>query len=166
VQEKDAMAGPLQSVSTPEDQAAFWFLNTLVIFVTATAATEGAFSVYRQIAPPGFATPYHTHAAYGEGFYVLEGEVTFFCDGKKTVLRDGGFIYMPGSLAHGFRVSGDGPATMVIVSPAQGTFGSFVREMGEPATTKELPPPSPLDFARLDVVSAKWGSTLIGPLPE
>ncbi len=159
------MSSPVQGVSTAEDQEAFWFLNTLVILVTAKDATEGAFSVYRQIAPPGFATPYHTHAAYGEGFYVLEGEVTFFCDGEKTVLRDGGFIYMPGTLAHGFRVSGDGPATMVIVSPPAGTFGAFVREMGEPATTKTLPTPAPLDFARLGAVSAKWGSTLIGPLP-
>ena len=64
----------------PQD---FWFLNTLVTFVTTTADTEGAFFIYHQVAPSGFATPLHTHAAYGEGFYVLEGEVTFFHGEKK-----------------------------------------------------------------------------------
>jgi mannose-6-phosphate isomerase-like protein (cupin superfamily) len=160
------MSNPSQSASTAEEQTAYWFLNTLIIFVADLTASEGAFSIYRQVAPLGFATPYHTHAAYGEAFYVLQGEVTFFCDGVKTVLRDGGCIYMPGSLPHGFRVSGEGAATMMIVSPPEGTFGAFVKEMGEPASSHELPVPSPPDFARLGAVSAKYGSTMVGPLPD
>ena len=152
----------LQSVSEPQR---FWFINSHITFVADTLGTEGAFSVYRQIAPAGFATPFHTHDAYGEGFYVLDGEVTFFCGGEKTVLGRGGFIYLPGTEAHGFRVSGDVPATMMIVSPPQSTFGAFVREMGEPATSDELPVPSSPDFARLGMLSAKYGSTILGPLP-
>jgi quercetin dioxygenase-like cupin family protein len=56
--------------------AAFWFLNSLVTIVADAALSGGSLAIYRQVAPPGFATPYHTHEAYGEGFYVLEGEVT------------------------------------------------------------------------------------------
>jgi quercetin dioxygenase-like cupin family protein len=157
--------------SSPRDAAAeplerFWFLNSLVTFLADTASTDGAFSIYRQLLPPGFATPYHTHEAYGEGFSVLDGEVTFFCNGQKTVLRKGGFVYLPGSQPHGFRASNDRPATIIIVSPPKSTFGAFVREMGDPATSDELPAPSQLDFARLGAVSAKYGSTILGPLPE
>jgi quercetin dioxygenase-like cupin family protein len=148
-----------------EEASAFWFINSLITFVTNPEVTEGAFSIYRQLMPPGFATPYHTHAAYGEGFYVLDGEVTFFLDGKKTVLTGGGFIYLPGHMAHGFRVSSEVPATMMIVSPPHGTFAAFVKEMGQPATSNELPPPSPPDFARLTMLGEKYGSTLLGPLP-
>ena len=160
------------SISSPqddpkvEDRPAFWFINSLVTFLADTKATEGHFSIYRQVAPSGFATPYHTHEAYGEGFSVLDGEVTFFCNGEKTVLGRGGFIYIPGTQPHGFRVSSGGAATMIIVSPPESTFGAFVREMGEPATSHELPVPSQPDFARLGAVSAKYGSTLLGPLPE
>jgi quercetin dioxygenase-like cupin family protein len=143
----------------------FWFLNSLVILIADAALTQGSFAMYRQVAPPGFATPYHTHEAYGEGFCVLDGEVTFFCNGNKTVLGKQGFIFMPGNQPHGFRVSGDGPATMMIVSPPESTFGAFVREMGEPATSQVLPAPSKPDFARLAELSAKYGSRIFGPLP-
>ncbi len=157
---------PSQVQSTADGPRDFWFINSLVTIVADSAATEASFCMYRQVAPPGFATPYHTHEAYGEGFYVLDGEVTFFCDGKKTVLGAGGFIYLAGTQPHGFRVSGDGPATMMIVSPPQSTFGAFVREMGEPATSDELPAPVRPDFARLGMLSAKYGSSTLGPLPE
>jgi quercetin dioxygenase-like cupin family protein len=160
------MSMPSQGHSVAEGSPEFWFINSLVTLVADAAATEGSFCMYRQVAPSGYATPYHTHEAYGEGFYVLDGEVTFFCDGKKTVLGEGGFIYLPGTQPHGFRVSGDGPATMMIVSPPQSTFGAFVTEMGEPATYHQLPAPSRPDFARLGMLSAKYGSSTLGPLPE
>ena len=144
----------------------FWFLNTLVTLVATAADTGGTFCVYHQVAPSGFATPLHTHAAYGEGFYVLDGEVTFFHGGEKIVLGKDGFVFIPGTQAHGFRVSSDTSATMMIVSPPQSTFGSFVKEAGEPATSDQLPTPSPPDFARIGALSAKYGSTLLGPLPE
>ena len=43
----------------------YWFINSLVTMVTDGATTEGAFAIYQQVGPPGFATPYHTHEAYG-----------------------------------------------------------------------------------------------------
>ncbi len=155
------------SLPVPDTAApSFWFLNTLVTLVANPASTDGSFSIYHQVAPAGFATPYHTHAAYGEGFYVLEGEVAFFSEGTKTVLGAGGFVFLPGTLPHGFRVGRDAPATMLIVSPPTSTFGAFVREMGEPATTRELPVPSQPDFAKLGAISAKHGSIFVGPLPD
>ena len=149
-----------------EENVDFWFIGSLVSVVADSATTGGAFSIYRQLAPSGFATPLHTHAAYGEGFYVLDGEVTFFRDGEKTICNKGGFIFLPGTQPHGFCVSGEGPATMMIVSPPESTFGAFVREMGEPATSHELPTPSKPDFARLGILSAKYGSSILGPLPD
>ena len=152
--------------STAQDPPAFWFIKSLVTFVADPTTTDGSFCICKQIAPPGFETPYHTHEAYGEGFCVLEGEVTFFCDGRKTVLGTGEFIYLPGNLPHGFRVSGEAPAAMMIISPPNSTFSAFVREMGEPATSNELPVPTPPDFAKLGVLSAKYGSRTLGPLPD
>jgi quercetin dioxygenase-like cupin family protein len=148
------------------DDPAFWFINSLIVFKATVDDTEGTFSLFKQVAPTGFATPYHTHKAYGEGFWVLEGEVTFFRDGIKYVLSAGGFMYIPGSLPHGFRVTSTTPATMLIVSPPPSTFAAFVQEMGEPATSLQLPTPTPHDFAKLGMLSAKHGSVTLGPLPE
>ncbi len=160
------MVTPSPGHSIAEPPAHFWFINSLVTIVADAALTHGSFALYRQVAPSGFATPYHTHAAYGEGFCVLDGEVTFFCNGHKTVLGKEGFIFLPGTQPHGFRVTGNVPATMIIVSPPESTFGAFVRELGEPAASQILPTPSQPDFARLAALSAKYGSTSLGPLPE
>lgn len=148
-----------------EFAASFWFINSLVTIVADAASTGGSMAIYRQVAPPGFMTPYHTHEAYGEGFYVLDGELTVICDGEATVLGKGGFIFLPGTQPHGFRVSGNGQATMMIVSPPESTFGDFVKEMGQPAPSNDLPNPTQPDFARLAALSAKYGSTILGPLP-
>lgn len=147
------------------EHEAYWFLNSLITFVAGTEDTEGAFQLFRQVMPAGFATPYHTHAAYGEGFQVLSGEVTVFCDGVQTVLRDGGFIYLPGAKPHGFRVTSEGSTSMLIISPPKSSFGDFVREMGEPVVAGETPAPAPPDFSKLAALSAKYGSTILGPLP-
>lgn len=157
---------PSTDHSATEGPPDFWFINSLITFVAEAPGTGGSFAVYRQVAPPGFATPYHTHAAYGEGFCVLEGEVTFFCDGVRTTLRKDGFLYLPGTLPHGFRVSGAEAATMMIISSPGSTFGAFVKEMGEPAAFHGLPVPSRSDFARLAALSQKYGSSILGPLPE
>ncbi|MGH9454238.1 MAG: cupin domain-containing protein [Terriglobia bacterium] len=46
-------------------------------------STGGAFGLIEQLIPAGFATPYHVHHAEDEAFYVLEGQLTFICEGKK-----------------------------------------------------------------------------------
>ena len=159
------MKTPSSSIPVDESAPAFWFINSLVTIVADAARTEGSMAIYRQVAPPGFATPYHTHQAYGEGFYVLDGEITVVCSGEQTVLGKDGFIFLPGTQPHGFRVNGSSPATIMIVSPPGSTFGDFVREMGEPALSYDLPTPSQPDFARLASLSAKYGSVILGPLP-
>jgi len=159
------MNTPSSSAPIAKPEGPFWFINSLVTIVADAARTEASMAIYRQVAPLGFATPYHKHNAYDEGFYVLDGEITVVCDGEKTILGKNGFIFLPGTKPHGFLVSGSGPATIMIVSPPQSTFGDFVREMGEPAPFHALPTPSQPDFKRLAELSAKYGSVILGPLP-
>ena len=68
------------------DDPAYWFLNTLNVVKATTESTRGAYSMICGISPPGHETPYHLHHEEDEAFYVLEGEFTFFSEGKKTVL--------------------------------------------------------------------------------
>lgn len=153
-------------IGKPGSEAqAFWFINSLVTIKATPESTGGGFSLVHQVAPPGFATPYHSHAKGDEAFYVLSGEVVFFHEGEKVVLGPGGFLFVPGGAAHGFRVAGSAPAVQLILYTGD-QFVGLIQEMGEPAAELVLPPPTKPDIPKLMRLSEKYGSVILGPLPE
>ncbi len=145
---------------------AYWFLNSLNIVKATTESTGGAFSMVHHTAPPGHATPYHLHHIEDEAFYVLDGEFTFICDGKKTVLGPGGYIFLPRGIPHGIRCSALRPSTMLILAtPGTGFIGMMI-EMAEPAAQRTLPVPAMPDLQKLTMLCAKYKIDILGPLPE
>jgi quercetin dioxygenase-like cupin family protein len=155
----------MRSVAEAEGPA-FWFLNNLCILKATTESTGGAFSMVYQVAAPGHATPYHLHHVEDEAFYVLDGEFTFVCNGEKTVVGTGGYIFLPRGIPHGIRVSGFAPATMLILATPGTGFVGMMQEMAEPARERVLPPPSPPDLKRLTQLCAKYQIDILGPSPE
>lgn len=111
--------------------------------------------------PVGFASPYHTHHREDEAFYVLAGEIAFVCDGKWLKAGAGAFVYGPREIAHGFKVIGSSPASMLLIC-TPGGFERFVLEQ----TTPIAEPPSPPDMGKLMTLAAKYGIDIHGPLPE
>jgi quercetin dioxygenase-like cupin family protein len=151
---------------TASEGPAFWFLNNLCVVKATTESTGGAFSMTYQIAPPGHATPYHLHHVEDEAFYVLDGEYTFICDGVKTVVGPGGYIFLPRGIPHGIRVSSSVPATMLILATPGNGFVGMMEEMAEPAAERVLPAPKQPDFEKLNRLCAKYQIDILGPLPE
>jgi quercetin dioxygenase-like cupin family protein len=144
---------------------AYWFLNNLEIVKATTASTGGAFSLLYQITPPGHATPYHLHHEEDEAFYVLDGEYTFICDGKKSVVGPGGYVFLPRKIPHGIRCSSKTPATMLIMAMPGTGFVGMMTEMGVPTTERTLPAPTPPDIERLTELCEKYKIDILGPLP-
>ena len=77
--------------------------------------------------------PNHTHATEDEIFYVLEGALTVWCGGETFEVQDGGFIFLPRGIEHGYQIRGDDDVRLlVITSPAQddpeGGWGGFVAD--------------------------------------
>ncbi len=144
---------------------AFWFLNNLCIIKATTESTGGAFSMVYEISPPGHATPYHLHHVEDEAFYVLDGEFTFICDGVKSVVGPGGYIFLPRGIPHGIRVSSPEPATMLILATPGTGFVGMMQEMAEPAAARVLPEPKEPDLEKLHELCAKYQIDIIGPLP-
>jgi quercetin dioxygenase-like cupin family protein len=97
-----------RSVAETEGPA-YWFLNSLNIVKAAPDSTGGAFSMVYHTAPPGHAIPYHLHHVEDQAFYILDGESTFICDGKKIILGPGGYIFLPRSIPHGNSMQRCGP---------------------------------------------------------
>lgn len=145
---------------------AFWFLNNLCVVKATTESTGGAFSMVHQIAPPGAATPYHLHHIEDEAFYVLDGEYTFICNGAKTAVGPGGYIFLPREIPHGIRVSSSVPATMLILATPGTGFVGMMEEMAQPAKERVLPVPTQPDLEKLTRLCAKYQIDILGPLPE
>lgn len=154
-----------QSVTAMEGPA-FWFLNNLCIVKATSESTGGSFSMVYEIAPPGHATPYHLHHIEDEAFYVLDGEFTFVCNGEKTVVGPGGYIFLPRGIPHGIRVSASVPSTMLILAMPGTGFAGMMQEMGIPATERVLPAPTQPDLEKLNRLCAKHQIDILGPLPE
>jgi quercetin dioxygenase-like cupin family protein len=77
--------------------------------------------------------PDHTHGTEDEIFYVLRGELTFRCGEDTFELADGGFIFLPRGIEHGYQIRSEHDVRLLTVtSPAQedaaGGWGGFVAD--------------------------------------
>jgi len=155
-------------VVAPGAGEALWFLDTLMQAKLPSARTDGALTVFEQLAPPGSATPTHRHDATDEFFYILAGEVTFHSPAGARRCPGGSFVSVPRGVPHAFRVTSSEPARLLVLS-APGTFEGFVRAVSQPAPAASLPPagppPSPEAIAQLAALGAEHDVTLVGPPP-
>jgi len=148
----------------PGEGDAIWFLGTLVTLKATAQTTAGRVAVIDNLAAPGFGSPLHVHRREDEWFYVTEGELTFWVGGTVITAPVGSFVYGPQDVPHTFMVTSAGNARFLLVVEPAG-FDEFVRQIGQPAATLTLPPPSdePPDVARLAAVAAEYGVEILGP---
>lgn len=138
------------------------FLNTLQTIKVGGEQTGRNLTALEFVAPPGFGPPLHRHDIEDELFYVVEGQLTFWCGGQQATYGPGGVAWLPKGLPHRFEVSQDGPARVFqVTTPAQ--FDDFVRAVGEPTDAAVLPEPSPPDVERLARIAAEFQIELLPP---
>lgn len=127
-------------------------------FLATGDDTNGAYAVWEAIVPPGGGPPPHVHSREEEGFYILEGEITFTIDGKRTVATAGMFANMPVGTPHSFKNESDKPAKMLIsVAPAglEKMFFEFGLPVPQGATT--APPPTKEEIEKLLTIAPRYG---------
>jgi mannose-6-phosphate isomerase-like protein (cupin superfamily) len=134
-----------------------WFLHDLV-----DVYADGEHSVLEMVAPPGDQPPLHVHHDSEEGFYLLEGEVTFWAGDLERTLGPGDFVLGPRGVPHTYRVTGEEPARFLVTS-STGAFAAFVQAFGEPAERRALPTDVVPDVERLGRLAAEHGIELLGP---
>src|SRR5882757_7585794 len=100
-------------------------------FMATGEDTNGKYAVWEAVVPPGGGPPPHVHSREEEGFYVLEGEITFTVNGEKVVATAGTFANMPVGTPHSFKNESDRPAKMLISVAPAGLEGMFF-EVGVP----------------------------------
>jgi quercetin dioxygenase-like cupin family protein len=120
--------------------------------IHASSAHTGEFALIESLAPAGSQPPLHVHRNEGEGFYVLEGELTLWVGEDTRTLRPGEFLFAPRQVPHTIRVGHGGARWLLIAGPR---FEAFVRAVG--ALTAD---PDPIEMTRL---AARHGIDLLGP---
>ena len=91
-----------------------------------------AFTVYTTC--KGEEPPDHTHPTEDEIFYVLTGSLTFHSGQSSFEVSDGGFMYLPKGMKHGYTINSDGPVRLITVTfptidAAGEGWGGFVADM-------------------------------------
>lgn len=123
--------------------------------------TGGAFSLIEQVIPTGFESPWHVHHSEDEAFYVIEGRMTVLAEGRTTTLEAGGFAYGRRGSPHGFRIEGEGPARILLMTTGS-DFADFIAETSVPRNA----PPAPPDMAMLVAAAERHNLAILGPLPH
>lgn len=162
-------AAPAPISLRADEGEAIWFLGTLATIKASGDTTAGRLALIEQLAPQGSGSPLHRHEREDEWFYVLDGELTFWVGGEVIVASAGSFVYGPRDVPHTFVVSSEAGAHFLLGAEPAG-LDAFVREVGEPATERTLPPAGggPPDPERLGVIAARYGIEILGPpgIPE
>jgi quercetin dioxygenase-like cupin family protein len=150
-----------ESVPTDEGEAWWWFGSLAVIKATA-ADTGGQMTIVEITEPPGTEAPLHVHHREDEGFWVLEGEVTFEVGGTTIPAGRGDYAFGPRDIPHRYTVGDAGCRMLFILTP--GGFEDAIRAMSVPAQSRTLPPadaPEP-DMERMSAAIEAAGCEIVG----
>jgi mannose-6-phosphate isomerase-like protein (cupin superfamily) len=140
-----------------------WWLGGLATIKATGEETDGRYTLVEVLEPEGEA-PLHVHHREDEGFWVLEGEVTFDVGEETIKAGPGSFVFGPKGIPHRYTID-SGPARMLfLLSPAG--FEGFIYASSEPAKERALPPqpegpPSEAEMEQLAAVARQYGGELL-----
>jgi mannose-6-phosphate isomerase-like protein (cupin superfamily) len=150
------------AVGSDEGDARWWFGGLATIKATKEQ-TGGQYTLVEVLNAEGEG-PLHVHHREDEGFWVLEGELTFEVGGDTLKAGPGSFVFGPRDVPHRYTVE-SGPARLLyILSPAG--FEEFIYATSEPARERTLPPvpegpPSEAEMEQLRALARQYGGELL-----
>src|ERR1700683_2476397 len=109
----------------PGQGPAYGFHGSAVVIKASGEQTLGQLSVMECIYPAGLSVHRHVHDGEDEMFYLLAGEITGFCEEQDWTAAAGSFVFVPRDHAHGFTVTGAGPARALVVTGPPGLDGQI-----------------------------------------
>lgn len=144
------------------DGEAWWWFGSLAVIKATAADTGGRMAIVEITEPPGIEAPLHVHHREDEGFWILDGDVVFEVAGRTIDAHAGDYVFGPRDVPHRYTVGDRGCRMLFIFTP--GGFEEVIREMGEPARTRTLPPPSDEepDLERIQSIAVDHDCELLG----
>ncbi|MGE3317420.1 MAG: cupin domain-containing protein, partial [Planctomycetaceae bacterium] len=83
-------------------------------FLATSDETGGTYALWEATVPPGGGPPPHVHSREQEGFFILDGEMTFHIGDETIVAGPGTFLNASPGTKHSFRNESNAPARMLI----------------------------------------------------
>jgi len=127
-------------------------------FLATGEDTNGLYAMCEAIVSPGGGPPPHIHSREEEGFYVMEGEITFQIGDDRIVAKAGTFANMPVGVPHSFKNESKESAKMLITIAPAGLEQMFF-EVGSALTpgATVAPKPTKVDIDKLLATAPKYG---------
>lgn len=152
------------TINTPPQGRTIAVVGDVYRFLATSEDTNGRYALWEALVPPGGGPPPHVHSREEEGFYILEGEITFTVNGERIVAKAGTFANMPVGTPHSFKNESDRPAKMLIsVAPAglEKMFFEVGVPLAEGATTASRP--TKAEIEKLLAVAPGYGVEILLP---
>jgi quercetin dioxygenase-like cupin family protein len=151
------------AVRSSEGEARWWF-GSLAVIKARAADTGGQMTIVEVTEHPGVEAPLHVHYRDDEGFWILEGDVTFEVGGTTIEARAGDYVFGPRNIPHRFTVGDQGCRMLFILTP--GGIEDVIRATSEPAPSHSLPPlsqeePSPEEIEAVKAIVKQHGYELL-----
>lgn len=138
--EQSTQAQALEPVAVRKKEGeARWFFGALAEIKATAADTGGQMTIVEMTYGPGGEAPLHVHHRDDEGFWVLEGDVTFEVGDTTIEAGAGDYLFGPRDIPHRFTVGDKGCRMLFILVPAG--FEDLVRATSQPAPSRTVPPP-------------------------
>ena len=144
---------------------AFWLVRTLWLPMATGVQTGNRLALVDQLMPVGIGPPAHSHPV-DEGFYVLEGEITFIAAGQSETVGAGGFVHLPRRAEHTFIVRSEAARVLNFYTPAGFemilmSVAKLALERRSPAAEKApMPPPD-----QVMILSRLFGMAQVDLMP-
>ncbi len=134
------------------------------IIKAGTADTGGTYAAFEFFVPPGGGPPPHTHYREFEGFYILEGELTFYVgvERLRMTAAAGDFVAAPLGVVHQFsNESSTAPARAFVIAAPAGVE-EFFAAAGQPMPdgSQETHPATADEIARLVDLGPQYGISI------
>jgi quercetin dioxygenase-like cupin family protein len=151
------------AVRNDEGEARWWF-GSLAVIKTTAADTGGQMTIVEVMWHPGAQAPLHVHHRDDEGFWILEGDVTFEVGETTIEASAGDYVFGRRDIPHRFTVGDKGCRMLFILVP--GGIEDLIRATSQPAPTRTLPPPpeaepTPEEIEGLKALIREYGYELL-----
>jgi len=126
--------------------------------------TGGQFTLIEIRVLPGGGPPPHVHRREDETFFVIEGDLQLWVDGKTIDAPAGTCVFAPRGIPHRFTNASSKPTRFLLIASPSG-FEDFLQSFATPVASLESTPPpvTPELIQTLLAVAPKYGIEILPP---
>lgn len=156
---------PLTAVDTKEGTVVSVMGDTYRIIIGGEQ-TNGAYTLIDMLIPPKGGPGPHSHAAFQEAFYIIDGEISVITKEKTYIATKGSYVNIPfNGPVHKFTNEIDKIAHILCLTTPAGMEKMF-KEIGKPVeadTLLPIPQMTHEELKRLQSIAEKYGQELYPP---